>query len=91
MTRIGIRQLRQNASAYLRLVLAGETVEIMKRGRPAALWIPLPGASGIARLEAEGRLSDAEGDLLELGPPLRPMMGAPQPSQVLARARAHER
>ena len=91
MTRIGIRQLRQNASAYLRLVRAGETVEIVDRGRPVALWVPIPTASGIARLDAEARLSEAEGDLLELGPPVRGVAGAPLPSQTLAEARKDER
>jgi prevent-host-death family protein len=88
---VGIRQLRQNASEYLRLVRRGETVQIADRGKPVALWIPIPTGGTIARLEAESRLSAAEGDLLELGPPLAPKRGKPPPSAVLARARQHER
>jgi prevent-host-death family protein len=91
MTVVGIRQLRQNASAYLRLVEAGETVQITDRGRPVALWIPVPRGVGIARLEAESRLSTVEGDVMDLGPPLRPTRGAPLPSEVLASEREHER
>jgi prevent-host-death family protein len=91
MTRIGIRQLRQNASAYLRLVKAGETVQIVDRGRPVALWIPMPTSSGLARLEAEARLSDAHGDVLQLGPPLRGAANAPTSSEMLRAAREHER
>ena len=33
MSTVGIRELRQNASVYLRLVAAGETIRIMDRGR----------------------------------------------------------
>src|SRR5680860_37507 len=34
MRSIGIRELRQRASEYLRLVASGETVEVTDRGRP---------------------------------------------------------
>ena len=91
MTVVGLRQLRQNASAYLRRVEAGETVLIASRGRPVALWVPIPKGSGLARLEAASRLSVAEGDVLALGPPLRKARGVPVPSNVLAAAREHER
>ncbi|MEO8184992.1 MAG: type II toxin-antitoxin system prevent-host-death family antitoxin [Deltaproteobacteria bacterium] len=91
MTKIGLRELRQNASVYLRMVTAGETVQIVDRGRPVALWIPLPHAAGIASLEAESRLSESEGDLLDLGPPLAQVPDSPLPSEVLALEREHER
>ena len=91
MTVIGIRQLRQNASAYLRLVEAGEVVQIADRGRPVALWVPIPRGQGLARLEAQARLSEAVGDVLDLGPPLRAVRGVPLPSQTLAEARQDER
>ena len=42
MRRIGIRELRQNASEYIRLVKAGETIEVTDRGAPVALLTPLP-------------------------------------------------
>lgn len=88
---VGIRQLRQDASTYVRLVQRGETVQIADRGRPIALWVPIPRARGLARLEAEMRVTKAEGDVLDLGPPLRPVRGAPLPSQVLGKAREDER
>lgn len=57
MERIGVRELRQNASRYLGLVLNGETVEITDRGRLVALLVPpSPGAAARDRLIAEGRL-----------------------------------
>ncbi|CAN5464561.1 hypothetical protein BH20ACT19_BH20ACT19_09750 [soil metagenome] len=36
MRSIGIRELRQNASRYLREVKRGETVEVTERGEPIA-------------------------------------------------------
>jgi prevent-host-death family protein len=91
MTKVGLRELRQNASVYLRQVTAGETIQIVDRGRPVALWIPLPTAQGVARLETESRLSESAGDVLELGPPLPRLAGVPLPSEELALAREHER
>ncbi len=40
MERIGIRELRQNASRYLALVKAGQTVEVTERGELVALLVP---------------------------------------------------
>jgi prevent-host-death family protein len=91
MTKIGLRELRQNASVYLRMVKAGETVQIVERGRPVALWIPLPKAGGMARLEAQSRLSESAGDVLDIGPPLVGVPGTPLPGEVLDLAREHER
>lgn len=41
MERIGIRELRQHASRYLRRVQLGESLEITDRGRPVALLVPV--------------------------------------------------
>lgn len=65
MERVGVRELRRDASAILRRVRAGETVEVTDRGRPVAVLVAsLP--DGLARLEREGLLRQAEGDLTEL-------------------------
>ena len=60
MERIGVRELRQNASRYLALVKAGETVEVNERGKLIALLVP-PQRSRSARdrLIAGGRLIPA--------------------------------
>ena len=81
MTRVGVRELRQNLSVYLRRVAKGETLQVTERGRPVALLTPLPEhRDPLARLEAEGRLAQrGKGNLLDLGPPLR-IPGA-RPSQ----------
>ena len=91
MKRIGVRELRQHASRYLREVERGHSIEVTDRGRPVAHLVPIPAASGLDALVASGRLTLAMGDLLELGEPLEPVAGAPLPSQALAAARADER
>lgn len=85
MERIGVRELRQRASAILRRVAAGEVVEVTDRGRPVAL-ILRSGASGLERLDREGMLRRAEADLLELDPLPLPA-GARPPSEVVAEGR----
>ena len=37
MERVGIRELRQNLSVYLRKVKEGETFEVTERGKPVAV------------------------------------------------------
>jgi prevent-host-death family protein len=91
MRSIGIRELRQRASEYLRLVASGETVEVTDRGRPIAMLVPISDRDPLERLEASGRMSRGEGDLLELGDPLSPEAGVPLPSEILAGMRADER
>ncbi|HEX2161465.1 MAG TPA: type II toxin-antitoxin system prevent-host-death family antitoxin [Thermoleophilaceae bacterium] len=87
---IGIRELRQQASRYLRDVERGETLEVTDRGRPIARVVPIPPAAGLEQLAASGRLTPASGDALELGPPLAPR-GKVLPSDVLADLRSGER
>jgi prevent-host-death family protein len=91
MKSIGVRELRQRASEYLRRVEAGQTMEIAARGRPIALLVPLRGAGHVERLVRRGRVVPPAGDLLALGAPLPPKAGRPRPSTVLARARSRER
>lgn len=91
MERIGIRELRQNASRWVQRAAAGESFEVTDRGRPVARLLPIPDVDGVAALEAEGRISQAEGDLLRLGPRLQPRPGLPLPSERLAKLREHER
>ena len=40
MERIGLRELRQNASHYIARVARGETVEVTQRGRLVARIVP---------------------------------------------------
>jgi len=74
--RVGVRELRQNLSRWLRRVENGESFEVTDRGRPVAHLTPLPSRSDvITRLIAQGRIARVgRGNLadLELPPPARP-------------------
>ena len=85
MTSIGVRELRQRASEYLRRVEAGETLEVTDRGRPVALLMPIPSTSRLEQLGAGGDLSEPVGDLDDLPGPLDLQSGQEPPSAVLAR------
>ena len=64
-----IREVRQNLSALLKRVQAGETLEVIERGRPVALLVPKPeNDSAFERLIASGRIRRPTGRLDELGP-----------------------
>lgn len=56
---VGVGELRQNLSRYLRRVERGERLLVTDRNRPVAELGPLPTTSGEAldRLLAEGRVS----------------------------------
>ena len=87
---IGIRELRQHASRYLRLVEERrEPIEITDRGRPIAQLSPLPTGGTIERLRASGRLRPGTGG--PLPKPVEPTPGVPLPSQILEELRADER
>ena len=90
---VGIRELRQQASAVLKRVVAGETVEVTQHGHPIARIVPLrPGV--LDQLTIEGSATPADGDLLDLLDALSlpaPPAGAELPSHALARLRAEER
>lgn len=93
MKRIGIRELRQQASKHLRDVENGETIEVTDRGRPVARIVPIKPMGVIESLIASGRMRPAQGnlrDFLDL-PPLPPKPGIPLPSEELARMREFER
>jgi prevent-host-death family protein len=88
---VGIRELRQNLSQYLRRVEQGETLEVLERGRPVAILAPLPERRGaLERLLASGRVIPARLDLASLGPPPAAPAGVSL-SQALADLRAEER
>lgn len=86
MERIGVRELRQNASKYLKRVEAGETIEVSDRGRPVARIVPI-GLTGWDRLVAEGRVRHGEGDPRQLPDLIAPAPGVPLPSQLVSQGR----
>ena len=91
---VGVRELRQNASAVLRRVKAGEIVEVTERGEPVAHLVPIKTLSPMERMIAEGRVRPARYTLEESLrrfpiPPRRP--GDRPASEVLAEMREDER
>jgi prevent-host-death family protein len=79
--RIGVRELRQNASRYLARVKAGETVEVTERGVLVALLTPpRPAQTARERLIAEGRLIPAAGPRQF---PVRHVVDGPSTQSVL--------
>jgi prevent-host-death family protein len=91
MKTIGVRELRQRASEYLKQVEAGRTLEVTARGRPVALLVPVRDTGRRQQLVSRGRIVPGAGDLLDLGPPLPPARQVPPPGDLLRRARATER
>ena len=58
MTTVGVAELRQNLSRYLRLVGQGERLIVTDRNRPVAELGPPPsGGEALDRLIAEGRVA----------------------------------
>ena len=91
MTRIGIRELRQRASDYLRRVEAGETIEVTDRGRPVALLTPIPKASPVERLRSSGEIQGGEEAWYDIPDALPLEDGEESPSVILERLRSDER
>ena len=88
---VGVRELRQNLSVYLERIALGETLHVTDRGRAVAILAPLPKpVSVLERLQLEGRLTPAAGDLLTI---LRPLTGrtSRRGSRALQRMRADRR
>jgi prevent-host-death family protein len=67
---VGVRELRQNLSKYLRRVASGERLEVTERGKPVAVLTPLSeSSSALQRLVSSGRARPPQGDLLALSLP----------------------
>jgi prevent-host-death family protein len=80
MEQVGIRELRQNLSAWLRRVRDGEAFEVTDRGTPVAVLAPLPRESDpIALVEGRGQLA-RRGD----GTPFRvPTLRSPRSTEEI--------
>jgi prevent-host-death family protein len=94
INKVGIRELRQQASAVMKRVVGGEVIEVTDHGHPIARIVPLR-PSVLDQMVLEGRATEATGDLLdlmdELGLPQAVSAGRQLPSQALAQLRADER
>jgi len=90
MTEVGVRALKQNASAVVAAAAAGDEVTITDRGRPVAQLIPLP-ASRLDLLITSGRARPAKRRWSDLAPPPRRRAKDAPLSDALAAMRDAER
>lgn len=93
MESIEIRELRQNASRYVRRLVAGDTFTITDHGRPVGLLTPLPRGAGLyEQLIASGELIPAihPNGMLSTNIP-EPLDLGFSASEELQRMRAEER
>jgi prevent-host-death family protein len=75
--RVGIRELRQDLSRYLRRVRAGERFVVTERGEPLAVIEPwFENGDALDRLVATGRVRRGTGALLAVRPLRRPISRA---------------
>jgi prevent-host-death family protein len=86
MSAIGIRALKQNASAVVARAARGETITVTDRGRPVARMTPIP-PSRLQQLVDEGRARRPGRSLRDLPPP----EAGPPLSEELAAMRDAER
>lgn len=88
MDRIGVRELRQNASRYLARVAGGESMEVTDRGRPVALLVPIANDRWQGLIES-GRvlLPEDDADVVDEAP----LDYGIDASAELAALREHER
>ena len=86
MSEIGVRALKQNASAVVADAAAGEVITVTVRGRPVARLTAITSAR-LEELVSSGRARLARRDIAELPPPSE----GPSLSEQLEAARAAER
>lgn len=86
MSQVGIRALKQNASAVVAEAASGETVTITDRGRPVAQMTAIP-RSRLAALVDGGYARPPRCELADLPVP----EPGPDLSEVLAEMRGNER
>ena len=88
--RVGIRELRQNLSVYVRRVREeGKAYEVTERGEPVARLTPLTErpASIIEQMIADGRITPAKRPWSELPPPVKLPEGGRSLSEILQEMR----
>lgn len=90
MKTVGVRALKQNASAVVADAASGEIVTITDRGRAVAQVVPLP-STRIETLVAARRARPPKRSLRDLGKPARRRRGQPPLSTILDEMRTGER
>lgn len=88
---VGVRELRQNLSVYLRRVKEGESLDVTEHGRLVARLVPAKAASLWEQMIAEGRITPAKARLEDLPPPPKAAPATPALTEVLLKMRDEER
>lgn len=57
---VGVRELKQNLSAYLERAARGESIRVTDRGVPKAMLGPVPGAARLDEAIAKGWITPPE-------------------------------
>ena len=94
MEQVGVRDIRQNISVFLRRVKAGEAFTVTEHGLPVALLVPVPADSDdrLADLVAAGHVLAAPDRGGGLPPRAGTPLGRPSATQALLdERRADER
>ncbi len=92
LSQVGVRELRQEASAILRRVKAGEAVEVTEHGKPVARLVPIQ-ESSYERMVAAGLITTpaSSPELLTTGDLIKLPTGSRSASEVLISMRNEER
>ena len=90
MSTVGIRALKQNASAVVAEAAAGDIVVITDRGRPVAMLVPYQQSRVQAMIDA-GRATPPKRSIKDLPPPARLKPGQRSLTEVLQEMRDEER
>ena len=88
--KVGVSELRQQTSAILRRVKAGELIEITEHGTPVARLVPIQVSQYKALVEA-GIIIPARHPKGRISKDLIKLKSGPSASEVLAQMRAEER
>jgi len=83
MTRVGIRELRNNLSKYLERVRGGEEVIVTDRGTAVARVLPVGTERVLDRLIAEGAVTPAPQPKRRTGAPTKATGISPQPTEFV--------
>jgi prevent-host-death family protein len=89
--RVGVRELRQNLSVYLRRVKEGESLDVTEHGRPVARLVPPAPPDLLDQMVADGRITHAATRLEDLPPPVPLPAGEESLTDTLLRMRDEER
>ncbi|HZK35732.1 MAG TPA: type II toxin-antitoxin system prevent-host-death family antitoxin [Aeromicrobium sp.] len=87
MESIGVRELRQAASKFLRRVEGGESLVITSHGQPVALLVPINGLGRTSQGQPIEYQSPGHGSILDLEP-LDAPTGTPSNQEILENLRA---